>query len=68
MDWSWKDQIVIALGNIVYYWASGTNQIEKVNTGFTNDTISNVSWNKCGDNLIIGYQSGMVNLVDISTK
>lgn len=67
VDWSAQNLLAVGLGNSVYLWNAGTNQVTKL-CELANDSVTSVSWMQRGTHLAVGSNHGTVQIWDVIRK
>ena len=69
LAWSMKNQLSIALGNLVYLWnADDGSVLQLMELSQPSDYISSVSWGKKGAYLAVGTSSAHVQIWDVNKQ
>ncbi|XP_065887277.1 cell division cycle protein 20 homolog isoform X2 [Dysidea avara] len=69
LAWSMKNQLSIALGNLVYLWnADDGSVIQLMELSQSSEYISSVSWGKKGAYLAVGTSSSRVQIWDVNKQ
>ena len=68
LDWSFTNQLIVALGSIVYIWDANTSKVRKLCDLGNSNPITSVSSSLDGQYLSIGTNSGMMMLWDLCSN
>jgi cell division cycle 20-like protein 1 (cofactor of APC complex) len=63
LDWSINDVLAVGLENTVYFWEGKTSAV-RLAKQFNNEKVTAVAWTPDGSKLIIGTQTGKINILD----
>lgn len=63
LDWSQRDQLTVALGNVVYVYTVGTSSINELcSTEEQNCFPTALQWNAAGDKIAVGTSNADVQV------
>ena len=67
VDWSVKNNLVVALANSVYIWNYSSNKVNKLTQFSDLDLATGITWDLNSESLIIGTLEGKVEYWDVES-
>ncbi len=67
IDWSSTNLLAVGLDDNLYIWEGSTGKVVCMSRYDENESITSVSWMPDGDKLIVGLESGEINVFDSET-
>ena len=68
VDWSIKNNLVVALANSVYIWNYNSNKVSKLTQFQDYDIAAGITWDMNSENLVIGTLNGNIECWDGEKK
>ena len=68
VDWGADNLLGVGLGYCLYTWEFKTNKVEQMTSVNKHSQITNVTFDKIGNNLVFGQTTGRCCILDVRRK